>query len=87
MFSHASGIRINGGTFYNVSGDMNVQNIAPVHDLETLMTLGFGSTQNEAHQLGGVDRNYGHRGEVRMLPYGMFLFARNRLQPDSLSPK
>ncbi|KAJ7823679.1 hypothetical protein B0H14DRAFT_2825851 [Mycena olivaceomarginata] len=79
MFSHASGIRINGGTFYNVSGDMNVQNIAPVHGLEASMTLGFGSTQNEGHQLGGVDRNHGHRGEVRMLPY-----ARNNSHRVSL---
>ncbi|KAJ6499823.1 hypothetical protein DFH09DRAFT_1102896 [Mycena vulgaris] len=74
-YGHASGIQINGGSFFDVAGDMNLHSTQPTmgQDSDPLRALEFGLTEGPGRQLWGVERNSGEVGAARMLPYGMVL--------------
>lgn len=74
FFALSSGVQINGGSFYDVAGDMNVESAHPT-GLGQLYNnpgaLEFLSTQDTVRRLSGPDRN-GRRGAgSRMLLYGV----------------
>ena len=75
LFTSFSGFQINGGSFLEIVGDMNLrrtqrtvtigQNSGPLAALE------FDLTEGPSRQLSEVERNGRHRGPARMLPYGI----------------
>ncbi|KAJ7489211.1 hypothetical protein FB451DRAFT_1362173 [Mycena latifolia] len=69
LFSSVSGVHITGGSFYDVSGDLNVQNNAlAVQDHAEPWTLQFESRGGDP-QLLGADRTNRHGRSARILPY------------------
>jgi hypothetical protein len=72
MFADSSGVQINGGLFYNVAGDVNVQSIQPPgNEDEALMAFQLGLTEGSSRQLAGVQRSGRHGSQMKNLPYGM----------------
>ncbi|KAJ7889777.1 hypothetical protein B0H14DRAFT_2690933 [Mycena olivaceomarginata] len=82
MFSQSSGLQFNGGNFYNVSGDVNLQtrqhltlqdqqvhteHIQPEWD--AALTLTDGGQEGYGRELSGVSRNVRHDMSVRVTPY------------------
>ncbi|KAJ7705526.1 hypothetical protein B0H17DRAFT_1126337 [Mycena rosella] len=72
LFASSSGVQINGGNFYDVAGDMNIESALPLvpgRNLEPLMALQFGLTQGANRLLAGPERHERHVGTAKMLPY------------------
>lgn len=67
LFTSASGVQINGGSFIDIAGDVNLHNLQPAiaRNSDLLSTT-------QSHQLLGVDRNT-QNGAARVVPYGMLL--------------
>ncbi|KAJ7489213.1 hypothetical protein FB451DRAFT_1224054 [Mycena latifolia] len=69
LFSSVSGVHITGGSFYDVSGDLNIQNNAlAVQDHAEPRTLQFESRGGDP-QLLGADRTNRRGRSARILPY------------------
>jgi hypothetical protein len=63
LFTSASGFQIYGGSFIDITGDVNLYNMQP--------EIARNSDQPSASRhLLGVDRNT-QNGEARLVPYGM----------------
>jgi hypothetical protein len=68
LFTSSSGLQINGGTFLDIAGDLNIQNIPlPVQETEGL-PFEFGSDGRELLSVERTDRRDGHR----QTPYGEY---------------
>ncbi|KAJ7445938.1 hypothetical protein B0H11DRAFT_2249115 [Mycena galericulata] len=75
MFPSSSGVHINGGNFYDIAGNMNVQSVQPLWRSEVL-EIGSVEAGRSGRRLMGVERAQRCLGGgVRMLPYGEFLIA------------
>ncbi|KAJ7819155.1 hypothetical protein B0H13DRAFT_2292309 [Mycena leptocephala] len=84
LFTSASGVQINGGTFIDTAGDINI-----IHPPQAMSGQNIGAlefvTEGPSHELSGVERNDRGFGAVRMLPYGMLPAQCN--QQDLMKPK
>ncbi|KAJ7442968.1 hypothetical protein FB451DRAFT_1413884 [Mycena latifolia] len=68
FFASSSGAQINGGNFYDIGGNMNLQSLGQP-ETDPLMALHLGTTPNTNRPLLGPDRRDRHAGSARMLPY------------------
>jgi hypothetical protein len=73
LFTSASGVQINGGTFIDTAGDMNIVHLD--HPLQLMPAQNIGSLEfvmeGPSRELSGVERNDRGFGAARMQPYGM----------------
>ncbi|KAJ7204824.1 hypothetical protein GGX14DRAFT_646452 [Mycena pura] len=85
LFNSCSGFEINGGDFYMVAGDMNLQPTQPTieQNIDPLAALEFDFAEGPSRQLLGAERNGRHRGAERMLPYLEDISHRTKI-PSSL---
>ncbi|KAJ7870703.1 hypothetical protein B0H13DRAFT_2280573 [Mycena leptocephala] len=85
LFTSASGFQINGGTFIDNAGDMNI-----IHPPQAMPGQNMGAlefvTEGPSHELLGADRNDRGAGAARMLPYDVSQRPQilNRTQSSSL---
>ncbi|KAJ7097701.1 hypothetical protein C8R44DRAFT_859847 [Mycena epipterygia] len=71
LFASSSGVQINGGNFYDVAGDMNVQSSEHLgHDIGALRH-GTRPSQDSDRQLSGTESEGRHMGDAKMLPYNI----------------
>jgi hypothetical protein len=68
FLSSSSGVQINGGNFYDIAGDMNVQGGGASSPRERLITPQFGPTEGVSSL--APERNNRNAGGTRMTPYG-----------------
>ncbi|KAJ7436899.1 hypothetical protein B0H11DRAFT_2294626, partial [Mycena galericulata] len=72
LFSSSSGVQINGGNFYDIGGDLNLESAhVAAQNLQTLTALEFGWNEDSRRQLMGAERTERRRGSTRMLPYNI----------------
>ncbi|KAJ7097683.1 hypothetical protein C8R44DRAFT_859837 [Mycena epipterygia] len=72
LFASSSGVQINGGSFYDIAGGMNVQSIQPPgYNYELVSALEFNSTQGSNRRSLGPERHgrMAAGGAARMSPY------------------
>jgi hypothetical protein len=83
MFHSSSGFRINGGTFYNVTGDMNLQSNLPLVHQQALgrSTLPRDLDGGRRPGLEEADMTDQHLPESRLIARGVF---RSPLTPSSI---
>ncbi|KAJ7677964.1 hypothetical protein DFH06DRAFT_563568 [Mycena polygramma] len=67
LFTSASGFQIQGGTFIDNAGDINIH--STTGDDDSLSTLELVATQGPSRTLAGAKRNGRQGGAARMLPY------------------
>ncbi|KAJ7204826.1 hypothetical protein GGX14DRAFT_646481 [Mycena pura] len=86
LFKSCSGFEINGGDFYVVAGDMNLQRTQPTieRNIDPLAALEFDLAEGPSRQLLGAERNGRHHGAEKMLPYVEDISHRTRI-PTSIS--
>jgi hypothetical protein len=74
LFTSASGFQINGGSFIDIAGDVNLHTTQPTmqQESDSLTALEF-TTQGLSRQLFGAERNGRQAGTARISPYGMLL--------------
>ncbi|KAJ6598346.1 hypothetical protein DFH09DRAFT_1131566 [Mycena vulgaris] len=72
FFPSSSGVQINGGNFYDIAGNMNLQSAQPAIESESQRAIEFPSAQAEVtgRLLSGPERRNQHMGAARVLPYG-----------------
>ncbi|KAJ7466869.1 hypothetical protein FB451DRAFT_400086 [Mycena latifolia] len=68
FFASSSGVQINGGNFYDIGGNMNLQSLRQP-ETDPLMALHLSAAPNTNRPLVGPDRRDRHAGSTRMLPY------------------
>ncbi|KAJ6544389.1 hypothetical protein B0H19DRAFT_1267659 [Mycena capillaripes] len=71
LFDSASGFQINGGSFLDITGDVNLHTTQLMigHGSDSLTGLEFGLPEGLDRQLLGVGRNSRQGGALRMSPY------------------
>ncbi|KAJ7489267.1 hypothetical protein FB451DRAFT_685818 [Mycena latifolia] len=70
LFVSSSGVHINGGNFYDISGNLNLQTLQPaMKETDPLMALQFGPNQGTDRLLAGPNRHDRQAGSARLLPY------------------
>ncbi|KAJ7823913.1 hypothetical protein B0H13DRAFT_341419 [Mycena leptocephala] len=85
LFTSASGVQINGGTFVDNAGDMNI-----IHPLQLMPTQNIGAlefvAEGSSRELLGVERNDRGFGAARIQPYDVSRRPQilNRTQSSSL---
>ncbi|KAJ7850243.1 hypothetical protein B0H13DRAFT_2401407, partial [Mycena leptocephala] len=85
LFTSASGVQINGGTFIDTAGDMNIVHPPQLMPAQNIGALEF-VAEGPSRELSGVERNDRGFGAARMQPYDVSrrLQIPNRTQSSSL---
>ncbi|KAJ7196470.1 hypothetical protein GGX14DRAFT_574797 [Mycena pura] len=85
LFNSCSGFEINGGDFYVVAGDMNLQRTHPTieQNIDSLAALEFDLAEGPSRQLLGAERNGRHRGAEKMLPHVEDISHRTKILQNS----
>ncbi|KAJ6598338.1 hypothetical protein DFH09DRAFT_1131551 [Mycena vulgaris] len=71
LFASSSGVQINGGNFYDIAGNMNLQSAQPAIESESRRAIEFPSPLADVtgRLLSGPERWNRHMGAARVLPY------------------